>query len=171
MKIIGISGSLRNDSYNTKVLSYAGTLMEGVDFEIINIETPLYNEDLKISEELVNTQEKLSKADAILIVTPEYNHSVTGVLKNFIDWMSVEPHYPFDDKKVAIMSASMGMLGGARAQFHLRQILTGMGANVIASHEVFVASVHEKFDGETLVDEKTKKNVKKMVDLLVDSHN
>lgn len=171
MKIIGISGSLRNDSYNTKVLKYAGSLMEGVDFETINIEAPLFDQDLEISEELVNTQEQLSKADAILIVTPEYNHSVTGVLKNFIDWMSVEPHYPFDGKKVAIMSASMGMLGGARAQLHLRQILTAMGANVIASHEVFVANVHEKFDGETLVDERTKKNIKKMVDLLIDTNN
>ena len=128
MLILGFAGSLRAGSYNKALLRAAIDLLpEGVTLEIFDLlGIPAYNQDLE-SDMPIKVKEFKSKireeSDAILIATPEYNFSVPGVLKNSIDWAS-RPYgdNSFDSKPVAIMSASIGMLGGARAQYHLRQM-------------------------------------------------
>lgn len=169
MKIIGICGSLRNESYNKKLLLYVEQVLpKDVAFETIDIAAPLYNDDLDISDELITKQQKIKEADAVIIVSPEYNYSIPGVLKNFLDWMSIEPEYPFDEKRVAIMSASPGMLGGGRMQYHLRQVLLCLNANVIKQPEVFIANVVDKFDGDQFMDERGKRAIQKMINVLIE---
>jgi chromate reductase, NAD(P)H dehydrogenase (quinone) len=112
---------------------------------------------------------KIRDADAILIATPEYNYSVPGVLKNAIDWAS-RPYgdNPFDGKPVAIMSASIGMLGGARAQYHLRQMFIFLNMHPVNVPEVIVPLAHEKFDATgRLLDENTKKFLTQLLQNLV----
>ena len=108
---------------------------------------------------------KIRDADGILIATPEYNYSVPGVLKNAIDWAS-RPYgdNAFDGKPVAIMSASIGMLGGARAQYHLRQMFVFLNMHPVNRPEVMVTFAQDKFDADgKLVDENTKKYVSKLL--------
>jgi chromate reductase len=108
---------------------------------------------------------KIMKADALLIATPEYNYSVLGVLKNSIDWAS-RPYgdNPFNGKPVAIMSASIGMLGGARAQYHLRQIFVFLNMYPINGPEVIVTFAHDKFDSQgRLIDQNTKKFLRQLL--------
>jgi chromate reductase len=93
--------------------------------------------------------EAIGKADGVIIVTPEYNYSVPGVLKNAIDWLSRLPTKPFAGKPVAIQSASPGIFGGVRAQHHLRQTLVFLDARALAQPEVTVTQAAAKFDGKT----------------------
>jgi chromate reductase len=121
----------------------------------------VFNQDLEENMPLKvkEFKSKIRDADAILIVTPEYNYSVPGVLKNAIDWAS-RPYgdNPFDGKLVAIMSASIGMLGGARAQYHLRQMFVFLNMHPVNVPEVIVPFAREKFDATgRLLDENTKK--------------
>src|SRR5678810_1344691 len=107
---------------------------------------------------------KVRAADAILFATPEYNYSVPGVLKNAIDWAS-RPYgdNPFNEKPVAIMSASVGMLGGARAQYHLRQIFVFLNMHPINTPEIIVPFAHDKFDANgKLMDENTQKFLRQL---------
>jgi len=123
--ILGFAGSLRKDSYNKTLLRAATKLVPpGVKLETFDLEgIPPFNQDMESMppERVREVKAKIRAADALLIVTPEYNYSVLGVLKNAIDWAS-RPYgdNSFEGKSVAIMSASTGMLGGARAQYHLR---------------------------------------------------
>jgi chromate reductase len=125
-RILGFAGSLRKGSYNRSLLRAALELLPAnVELEIFDLEgIPPYNQDLdpQPPEKVRAFKAKIRAADALLIVTPEYNYSIPGVLKNAIDWAS-RPHgdNSFDDKPVAFMGASMGMIGTARAQYHLRQ--------------------------------------------------
>jgi chromate reductase len=112
---------------------------------------------------------KIREADAILIATPEYNYSVPGVLKNAIDWAS-RPYgdNPFDGKPVAIMSASIGMLGGARAQYHLRQMFVFLNMYPVNGPEVIVNFAQQKFDANgKLIDENTKTFLRQLLQNLV----
>jgi chromate reductase len=112
---------------------------------------------------------KIREADAILIATPEYNYSVPGVLKNAIDW-ATRPYgdNPFNEKPVAIMSASVGMLGGARAQYHLRQIFVFLNMYPINGPEVIVTFAQDKFDANgKLIDENTQKYLRQLLQNLV----
>lgn len=160
--IVGISGSLREKSYNSAALKAAGELLpEGVTLERAGIgDLPLYNDDLRLQGYPVSVQrlrERLTAADGVLLVTPEYNYSVPGVLKNAIDWASRPPDQPFDGKPVAIMGASPGMLGSARAQYHLRQMLVFLNAYVLNRPEVMIAQAAGKFDDAgTLTDAPTR---------------
>src|SRR5215211_5508539 len=126
-RILGISGSLRRESYNSAALRAAvGLAPEGVVVETFELDgIPLFNQDEESNPaaKVVELKRRVREADAILFVTPEYNYSVSGVLKNAIDWAS----RPYGDsawsgKPAAIMGASVGMLGSARAQYHLRQM-------------------------------------------------
>ena len=125
--ILGFAGSLRKGSYNKAILRAALELSpEDAKNEIFDLEgIPPYNMDLenRMPERVKEFKAKIRAADAILIATPEHNYSVPGVLKNAIDWAS-RPYgdNSFEGKPVGIMSASTGMLGGARAQYHLRQM-------------------------------------------------
>ena len=126
LKVLAFAGSLRRGSYNKALLRSAVDLVpEDIQLEIFDLEgIPPFNQDIEqnMPYKVREFKTKIREADGILIATPEYNFSVPGILKNAIDWAS-RPYgdNPFDGKPVAIMSASPGMLGGANAQFHLRQ--------------------------------------------------
>lgn len=162
IKVLGISGSLRKGSFNTAALRAAVELAPpGITIETFDISPiPLYNEDVRekgfppVVEEL---RGKIKAADALLIVTPEYNYSIPGVLKNAIDWASRPPDQPFDNKPLAIMGASPSMLGTARCQYHLRQCFIYLNALILNQPEVMIASAQNKFDAQgKLTDEKTR---------------
>jgi chromate reductase len=149
--IVGISGSLREKSYNTGALRAALELLpEGVTLERVDIgDLPLYDDDVRLQgypPAVQRLREHLAAADGVLIVTPEYNYSVPGVLKNAIDWASRPPNQPFDGKPVAVMGASPGMLGTARAQYHLRQMFVFLNAYMLNRPEVMIAQAASKFD-------------------------
>ena len=122
LRVLGVSGSLRRGSFNTAALRTAQELApEGMTIEIADIsEIPPYNDDVRQEQGYPPPVERLraeiAAADALLFVTPEYNYSVPGVLKNAIDWASRPPNQPLDGKPVAIMGASPSLLGTARAQ-------------------------------------------------------
>lgn len=171
--IIGFAGSLRKNSYNKALLRAAMELLpKDAQLEILDLEgIPLFNQDLvpKMPEEVKEFKAKIKAADAILIATPEHNYSVPSVLKNAIDWAS-RPYEDnsFDDKPVAIMSASIGMLGGARAQYHLRQVFVTLNMHCINRPEVFVAFANQKIDENGKVkDEPTREKIRELVESLV----
>lgn len=170
MKVLGISGSLRQASYNTMALRVAQKLAPaGMAIEIADISAiPMFNDDVRAAGEPAAVSElkaKVRAADGILLVSPEYNFSVPGVLKNMLDWMSRPPEPPFTGKPVAIMGASGGPLGTARGQYHLRQVLLYMDTFVVAKPEVFIGNVQTKFNAQgELTDETTAKFI---ADLLV----
>ncbi|MCB1917442.1 MAG: NAD(P)H-dependent oxidoreductase [Rhodocyclaceae bacterium] len=152
MKILGISGSLRRDSYNTRLLKVAGTMLgEGSGLEIFDLgELPMYRVELDGDAKPAPVQallQAIGSADALLIATPEFNYSIPGVLKNAIDWAS---RPAFDSvlrgRPSAILSASPSTLGGVRAQIHLRDILTGTLTPVYPSPDFLLASAHKAFD-------------------------
>ncbi|MDQ5869714.1 MAG: NAD(P)H-dependent oxidoreductase [Thermoproteota archaeon] len=174
LRILGFAGSLRKGSYNKALLRTAEDLLpENLILEIFDIaDIPPFNQDneqdmpMKVKE----FKSKIRQADALLISTPEYNYSVPGVLKNAIDWAS-RPYgdNPFDGKPVAIMSASVGMLGGARAQYHLRQMFVFLNMYPLNGPEVIVPFAQEKFDANRkLLDENTKKFLKQLLQRLSD---
>ena len=169
LKILGFAGSLRVGSYNKALLRAATNLLpENASLEIFDLDgIPPFNQDLEkdMPRKVTELKSKIRDADAILIATPEYNYSVPGVLKNAIDFAS-RPYgdNPFEGKPVAIMSASIGMLGGARAQYHLRQMFVFLNMYAINGPEVIVTFAQDKFD-ETgkLLDDDTKKFLKELL--------
>ncbi|SPE60203.1 conserved hypothetical protein [Verrucomicrobia bacterium] len=170
--ILGIAGSLRRESYNRAALRAAKQLVpEGVTLDIFELDgIPAFNQDEEKTTpaKVVELKQRIRAADALLIVTPEYNCSVPGVLKNAIDWAT----RPYGDsawsgKPVAIMGASPGMLGTARAQYHLRQIFVGLNVFPINQPEVMIGNAAEKFDAEgKLTDEPTKKRIRDLLQAL-----
>lgn len=151
MRVIGICGSLRAQSWNLLTLEAARKLAPGdMTIEIASIaDIPLYNDDVRAAgfpAAVTALKEKVAGADAVLIVSPEYNYSVPGVLKNTLDWLSRGPLTPLDGKPVAIMGTSTGKLGTARAQYHLRQVLQYMNTFTLNKPEVFIGQAAEKFD-------------------------
>jgi chromate reductase, NAD(P)H dehydrogenase (quinone) len=173
LKVLGFAGSLRTGSYNKALLhASANFIPEDVNLEIFDIDgIPAFNQDIEnnMPNKVKDFKSKIREADAILIATPEYNYSVPGVLKNAIDWAS-RPYgdNPFDGKPVAIMSASIGMLGGARAQYHLRQIFVFLNMFPINGPEVIVPFAQDKFDAHgKLIDENTQKFLRQLLQNLV----
>jgi len=164
-KVLGLCGSLRQKSFNRYTLRAAGELMpEGLSFEAADLpDLPLYNQDIQdrgFPEALAPFAEKIAQADALLIASPEYNHSLPAVLKNTIDWLSRLPKPLFQGKPVAIVSASPGLLGGARMQYDLRRILGQLGAMILSRPEVFINLAASKFDADgRLTDETTRKMI------------
>jgi chromate reductase len=163
VSVLGICGSLRRSSYNAAALRAAEELApDGLHIERASIaEIPLYNEDQRLAAgfppPVEALRERIRAADAVLIVTPEYNYSVPGVLKNVIDWVSRPPEQPFSGKPVALMGASPGRLGTARAQYHLRQMFVFLNAYVMNQPEIFIADAPARFDSEgKLTDESTR---------------
>lgn len=169
MNILGISGSLRSGSYNSAALRAAIELAP-VDVSITTAgigHLPLYDDDVRTAgmpAAVEQLRSRIAAADAVLIVTPEYNYSVPGVLKNAIDWISKTQPQPFNGKPVAIMGASQGTLGTARAQYHLRQILVSQNALVLSRPEVMIASAQTRFDAAgVLTDAATREHIAKLV--------
>ena len=140
---------------------------EGMLITPASIDLPLYNEDIHEQgdpAEVIKLKGQITKADAVLIVTPEYNYSVPGVLKNAIDWVSRPPEQPFSGKPVAIMGASPGKFGTARAQYHLRQTFVCLNAAVLNKPEVMVGGVMGVFDDNgKMTDHATREHVAKQL--------
>ena len=173
VKIVGFAGSLRKGSYNRSLLKAALDLVpEDAKLEILDLDgIPVFNQDLEKSptDKVKEFKAKIREADAVLVATPEYNYSIPGVLKNAIDQAS----RPYGDnalegKPVALMGASIGMLGTARAQYHLRQCCVWLNMFPLNQPEVMVPFAHEKIDSSGRVtDQKTKDKVKELLDALV----
>jgi chromate reductase len=163
VKILGISGSLRKASYNTALLKACAELMPaGMTMTYARIDDiPLFNQDVfdaGLPESAKRFRAEAAAADGILIATPEYNFSVPAALKNAIDWGSRAPNQVFQDKPIALFSASGGPMGGARVQYDLRRILGQLWGHVLPRPEVFVGAVASKVDAQGHVtDEATRK--------------
>jgi chromate reductase len=153
MRVLGISGSLRRDSHNTALLRHAGQLFkaEGAEFEIYQglREIPPYDEDCDAEdapEAVSRIREAVRDADAVFFVTPEYNSSIPGALKNALDWVSRPlATSPLRYKPVAVIGASSGIFGAVWAQAELRKVLGAIGARVTEG-EVAVGHAGERFD-------------------------
>ncbi|MBV8588735.1 MAG: NAD(P)H-dependent oxidoreductase [Acetobacteraceae bacterium] len=173
-KVLGISGSLRRGSYNTAALRAAlSEAPDGVIIETFDISPiPLYNEDVRAEgfpAPVEAFRARIRQADALVIVTPEYNYSIPGVLKNAIDWASRPPDQPFNGKPIAIMGASPGMLGTARAQYHLRQCFVFLNGLVLNRPEVMIANAPSRFDAEgKLSDQPTRRIIRTLLESLRD---
>lgn len=173
-RILGISGSLRRESYNSAALrTAAGLAPEGAAVETFELDgIPLFNQDEEKNPpaKVAELKRRVREADAILFVTPEYNYSVPGVLKNAIDWAS-RPYgdNAWDGKPAAIMGASPGAIGTARAQYHLRQIFVFLNVFPVNQPEVMIGNAHERFDAEgNLTDEATREYVRRLLQSLVE---
>ena len=174
LKVLGISGSLRQASFNTAALRAAQELApDGMTIDILSIAgIPLYDEDERAKGFPAPVQalrDAIKGADAVLLSTPEYNNSFSGVLKNAIDWASRPPEQPFDGKPIAIMGASGGTLGTARAQYQLRQVFIFMNGHVLNKPEVMIGGAGTRFDADgKLIDEATRGFVKAQLEALRD---
>lgn len=174
MKILAISGSLRRDSYNTKLLRAAEELFPSVaEFELWEglKEIPPYDEDDDVQPApaaVAALRAAVAGADAVLIATPEYNSSIPGQLKNAVDWVSRPvATNPLRNKPVAVIGASTGAFGAVWSQAELRKVLAATGARVVDA-DVAVGHAHAKFDerGE-LVDETVREQLQEVVDGLL----
>jgi|SRR5688572_25168735 len=163
LKVLGIAGSLRKASFNRAALRAAVELAppQGVTIESFELDgIPGYNQDeeTKPPAKVVELKARIRASDALLFVTPEYNYSIPGVLKNAIDWAS----RPYGDsawsgKPAAVMGASVGVIGTARAQYHLRQMFVFLNIHAINQPEVMIGNAGERFDDKgNLKDGKTK---------------
>ena len=159
VRIIGISGSLRKASFSTSLLKLlAQRTALAIDLEVVTLEDiPLYNEDLDQEPEIpsvVAFKKIIAESEGVLIITPEYNHGVPGVLKNALDWAS-RPVFEscFKNKPVSIISSSKAFTGGVRAQYQLREALISMHAHLVMGPEVVVGGVHVKLAEDVYQDE------------------
>lgn len=157
--LIGISGSLRKNSFNTSLLKESKKMSQDLfDFKILDIHNlPLYNEDLweNTPREVSDLKNSIKESDIILLAISEYNYSFSGVLKNTIDWASRNPNI-LDNKVVGIYGASSGLMGTSRAQAAIRPVLQALNTYVMAKPEIFINLAESKFDknGE-IIDEDT----------------
>lgn len=173
ISILGFAGSIRKGSYNKALLRVALEVVPpDARLEIFDLEgIPPFNQDLETDppEKVKEFKAKIRAADAILIATPEYNYSIPGVLKNAIDHAS-RPYgdNAFEGKPVAIMGASVGMLGTARAQYHLRQSLVFLNMYPLNQPEVMVPLAQDKIDSDGRVtDLKTREKIKELLEALI----
>jgi chromate reductase len=156
LNVITVCGSLRKASFNAALarqlpkLAPAGmAITAGPSIEAF----PLFNQDVldvAVPQPVEMLAAAIRDADGVIVVSPEYNWSMPGTLKNAIDWLSKLKDQPFDGKPVAIQSAAPGQLGGARMQYHLRQTLTALNAELLVRPEIFVNLAPQKFAKETL---------------------
>ncbi|MEL6207151.1 MAG: NAD(P)H-dependent oxidoreductase [Pseudomonadota bacterium] len=152
LSLLGLCGSLRAASVNRKLMHEAARRFGEADFAEADLRFPLYDGDLEdrdgVPEIVRRTASQIAAADAVLVVTPEYNQALTGVMKNALDWISRVDGAPWRGKPVALMSATAGRAGGARAQFSLRLCMVPFRPHVIAGPEMMLAGAAKEFDGE-----------------------
>ena len=173
IRILGIVGSLRKGSYNRYALQAAQALVpDGSVLELMELhDIPVFNQDNELAPPaaVIEFKRRILAADAILFATPEFNYSLAGVLKNAIDWAS----RPYGEsawlgKPAAVMGASVGSLGTARAQYHLRQILVTLNMPVVNQPEVMIGNAEQRFDQDgKLTDEPTRQFIHKLLAALV----
>jgi len=173
VKILGFVGSLRKGSYNKALMRAAVELKpEDATIEVFDLEgIPPFNQDLERQPPQIvkEFKAKMRKADALLIASPEYNYSVPGVLKNAIDWAS-RPYgdNSFEGKPVAIMSASVGSLGGARAQYLLRQSFIALNMHPLNRPEVMMPFAQDSVDANgNVTNEQTRQLIRELLEALV----
>ena len=169
-RIVAFAGSLRRGSFNSALLRAAQELTpSSMEIELIDIgELPFYNADVEAQGDppaVAAYKASLGDADGLIIATPEYNDGIPGVLTNAIDWGSRLPgRAPLSGKPVALMGASPSRIGTARAQLHLRQLLSHVRARVLPPPELLIASAHERFDKSLrLTDETTRDMLAKLL--------
>jgi chromate reductase len=176
MRVLGISGSLRRDSYNSGLLrAAADVLPSGAELEVFDglKAIPPYDadDDVEIAPAPVTAlRDAIAGADAVLVATPEYNASIPGVLKNALDWAS-RPHAtnPLRGKPAAVVGASSGMFGAVWAQAETRKVLSTIGARVVDA-ELPVAEADERFDADgVLVDVEVREQLGEIVGALVEA--
>jgi len=169
LNVLVICGSLRKKSYNA-ALARALPGLAPPEMKFTDAPSfagfPIYNDDTRVESgppaDVVAWNDAIHAADGVIIVSPEFNWSIPGGLKNAIDWVSKLPDQPFKDKPVAIQSASTGQMGGGRMQYHLRMALGTLDALVLGKPEIFINFAAKKFDEKTLelTDQPTKDIVK-----------
>jgi len=169
--ILGISGSLRKESVNTKLVQEAVRLLEPTHFTIADLNLPLYNGDDEdrdgLPDAVIRLADQIEAADGIVLSTPEYNAAIPGVLKNALDWVSRKKPNPWADKPVALMSAAAGRAGGLRGQTMLRTVMTPFGARIVPASEVAIAGAAKEFDDNgRLTSERYQASVQRLMDAL-----
>jgi chromate reductase len=174
VRILGIAGSLRRGSYNQAALRAAKLLVpENSEIDLFQLDgIPVFNEDdeKRPPSSVLELKKHIRRADALLIVTPEYNYSIPGVLKNALDW-ACRPYgdSAWSGKAAAIMGASPSAIGTARAQYHLRQILVALNLFTVNQPEVVIADAAHRFDENgNLIHEPTKQLIQELLKNLVD---
>ncbi len=172
MKIIGICGSLRTASFNRKVLQYClehGKKLghQTQEIDLAKISLPIFNEDLEADfpEQALLAKKQIEDSDLVVIVSPEYNHSLPGGLKNFIDWMTRGEKNSWDKKTAVIMGFSNGVYGTVRMQRHLREVLAAVNVIVLPQPQVLIGQVEGNFDESgNFINEKMKNKIKQLID-------
>jgi len=164
IQLVAFCGSLRKASFNRLSLqAFVELLPEGVACQTIEIgDWPLYDADVQAEgfpAPVAAAQQMMMRADGIVLVSPEYNYGISGVLKNAIDWLSRMAPQPFAAKPIALFGASMGLLGTARAQYQLRQTLVFLDGRPLNKPEVMIAQAQNKFEDGRLTDEATGKHL------------
>jgi chromate reductase len=161
IKVVAFCGSLRKASFNRMALqAFIERLPAGVSAQIIEIDWPLYNADIQAQgfpDKVQAAQKAMIEADGLVLVTPEYNYGPSGVLKNAIDWLSRMTPQPFAAKPIAMFGASGGVLGTARAQYQLRQIMVFLDGRPVNKPEVMIGGAQTRFADGKLTDEATGK--------------
>lgn len=176
LHFVTLLGSLRSASLNAAIARSLPQLApEGVSISALGsiADFPHYSQDVQdkgFPPAVLNMAEQIQAADGVIIVTPEYNYSIPGVLKNAIDWLSRVTPQPFAKKPVAIQTASPGQIGGARAQYHLRQSLVFLDAFVLNKPEAMIGLATSKIDPQTLTltDEPTREFLTRQISALAD---
>jgi chromate reductase, NAD(P)H dehydrogenase (quinone) len=175
IKICGISGSFRRGSFNTALLRACREFLpEGVVLEEVPIaDLPFYNADVEAEgfpPTVARMRRSLASADAVILAVPEYTHSIPGVLQNALDWGSRPPDMPLARKPLAIIGASTGPVGTARAQIHLREMASALNMVVVYKPEVLVSFADRKFDAQgNFLDETGKKFLGELIGNLLES--
>ncbi|MEL6482468.1 MAG: NADPH-dependent FMN reductase [Pseudomonadota bacterium] len=169
-RLLGISGSLRRESFNTKLVHEAFRQYGECEASVADLNLPLFNEDVEAAgmpATVVALKEQVEAADALVISTPEYNKNPPGVLKNALDWLSRFRPMPTVGKPTVVLSATAGMAGGQRSQSALYLMLVPFNIELLANPEVFVGAAHTKFaeDG-TLSDTATAEFLGKKMQML-----
>ena len=161
IKFVAFCGSLRKASFNRMALNaFIERLPAGTSAQIIEIDWPLYNADIQAQgfpDKVQAAQKAMIEADGLVLVTPEYNYGPSGVLKNAIDWLSRMTPQPFAAKPIAMFGASGGVLGTARAQYQLRQIMVFLDGRPVNKPEVMIGGAQTRFADGKLTDEATGK--------------
>lgn len=159
IKLLGISGSLRKQSYNSGALRAVGSLLpDGMTFELADIaDIPFFNADVEqigFPDAVKQLRSRVAAADALIFAVPEYNFSLSGVLKNALEWLSRPPNSPVAGKACAVFGASVSPLGTARGQFHFRHVGVSLNMMIVNAPHVDITNAKAKFDAQSrLTDE------------------
>lgn len=149
-RLVGLSGSLRDDSTNTRLLKEAARLFGEASFTLLDVNFPLYDADDEdatgVPAIVQKAADQIAGADAVIISTPEYNKGPSGVLKNALDWISRAEGKPWNGKPVAVMSAAAGRAGGERAQMILRSFMVPFRPRILQGPEIHLADSRNQFD-------------------------